>query len=291
MSVDMPTRSQDDSMNPPDSSWRETVDSFYSDEIEEFYEQGLDKQLDESLDPRGPDLLFEIAGELGLAGASRVLDVGSRVGKQMLELRSRFGAAVVGVEPAPANLRRMKRTSPDVPLAVVRAIGEALPFPAAAFDLVWVRDVLVHFASLDPAFAEFRRVLKPGGAVLVFAVVATDLLEPREAERLWRWTAVVPSSADVANFERAAADAGLAIERHEILHGEWREFSEESGEKRTSGQLLRVARMVRAPERYKALIGDQSYEEELANCLYGIYQLLGKLSAAIYVLRAPGGVA
>jgi hypothetical protein len=117
-------------------------------------------------------------------------------------------------------------------------------------------------------------------------VFATPLLEPREAERLWRGTAVVPSSADVANFERAAAGAGFSIERKEVLHGEWREHSEESGEKRTSGQLLRVARMVRDPERYKAIIGDRPYEEELANCLYGIYQLLGKLSAAIYVLRA-----
>jgi len=291
MCVAARTRGQDEGVTQPDPSWRETVDSFYSDEIEEFYEQGLDKQLDESLDPRGPDVLFDIAGELGLTSTSRVLDVGSRVGKQMLELRDRFGAAVVGVEPAPANLRRMKRTYPDETFAVVRAIGEALPFPGRSFDLVWVRDVLVHFESLDPAFAEFGRVLKPGGAVLVFAVFSTPLLEPREAERLFAGTAVVASSADTENFERAAVEAGLIIERREVLHGEWREFSEESGEKRTSGQLLRVARMVRAPDKYKAIIGDHEYDEELANCLYGIYQLLGKLSASIYVLRAPEAAA
>jgi ubiquinone/menaquinone biosynthesis C-methylase UbiE len=267
-------------------TWRDTVDSFYSEEIEAFYEQGLDKALDESLDPRGPDVLFDIAGELGATASTRVLDVGSRIGKQMLELRDRFGCRVVGVEPAPANLGRMRRTYPSEPFDVVRAIGEALPFPDEAFDLVWIRDVLVHFELLDPAFAEFRRVLKPGGAVLVFAVFATPLLEPREAERLFTGTAVVPSSADPQNFERAAVEAGLAIERREVLHGEWREFSEESGEKKTSGQLLRVSRMIRDPEKYKAIIGEREYEEEIANCLYGIYQLLGKLSASIYVLRA-----
>ena len=272
-------------MTQEPATWRAVVDSFYSDDIEEFYERGLDKALDESLHPRGPDVLFDIAGELGASRSTRVLDVGSRIGKQMVELRDRFGCRVVGVEPAPANLRRMKRTYPHEIFDVVRAIGEALPFPDRAFDLIWVRDVLVHFESLDPAFAEFHRVLKPGGAVLVFAVFATPLLEPREAERLFAGTAVVASSADAQNFERAATDAGLVIDRKEELHGEWREFSEESGEKRTSGQLLRVARMVREPERYKSLIGEQAYEEELANCLYGIYQLLGKLSAAIYVLR------
>ena len=278
-------------MPRPDETWRETVDAFYSDEIEEFYEQGRDTVLDESLYPRGPGVLFDIAEELGVSASTRVLDVGSRVGKQMIELRDRFGCDVVGVEPATGNLARMKRSYPGETLNVVRGVGEALAFSSGAFDLIWVRDVLVHFHSLDPAFAEFRRVLKPRGSVLVFAVFATPLLEPREAERLWKGTAVVPSSADVANFERAVTQAGFTIERREVLHGEWREFSEESGEKRTSGQLLRVARMMRDPGKYKALLGEHPYEEELANCLYGIYQLLGKLSAAIYVLRAPGAAA
>ena len=71
-------------------TWRDTVDSFYSNEIEQFYERGLDQVLDESLHPRGPDVLFDIAGDLGVGHASRVLDVGSRVGEQMLELRDRF---------------------------------------------------------------------------------------------------------------------------------------------------------------------------------------------------------
>ena len=225
-------------------TWRRTVDSFYSDEIEEFYEQGKDKVLDESIDPRGPSFLFDVAGELGTSPNTRVLDVGSRIGKQMIELRERFGCKVVGVEPATGNLARMRRTYPDEALTVTRALGEALPFAEDSFDLIWVRDVLVHFESLDPAFSEFRRVLAPGGAVLVFAVFATPLLEPNEAERLWAGNAVVPSSADGANFERAAAGAGLGIERKEVLHGEWREHTEESGERRTSGQLLRVARMI-----------------------------------------------
>lgn len=46
-----------------------------------------------------------------------------------------------------------------------------------------------------------------------------------------------------------------------------------------------MARLVREPDRYKAMIGERDYEVELGDCLYGIYQLLGKLSAAIYVLR------
>jgi ubiquinone/menaquinone biosynthesis C-methylase UbiE len=268
-------------------SWRELVDSFYSDEIEQFYENDIGEVLDQSLDPRGPDMLFDLAAELGVVASSKVLDLGSRDGRHLVALRERLGCTPVGVEPADANLRRMRRTYPGETLTVARAIAEALPFADESFDFVWIRDVLVHIESLRPVFAEVRRVLRPGAPVLVFHVFATPLLEPREAERLWTATAVMPTSADPEVFRRAVADAGLQIERWEELRGEWREHLEEIGEGKTSRQLLRVGRMLREPERYKTAIGEREYEVELGDCLYGIYQLLGKLSATVSVLRRP----
>jgi SAM-dependent methyltransferase len=266
-------------------SWREIVDSFYSDEIEQFYENDIGALLDESLHPRGPDMLFDLAAELDIASSSKVLDLGSRDGRHLVALRERFGCTPVGVEPADANFRRMRRTYPGDALVVARGVAEALPFAEESFDLVWIRDVLVHIESLAPAFAEVHRVLRPGGVALVFHVFATPLLEPREAERLWAATAVMPTSADPDLFRHAAVSSGLAIERWEELRGEWREHLEEVGDGKTSRQLLRVARMLRAPERYKEAIGAREYEVELGDCLYGIYQLLGKLSATVAVLR------
>ena len=266
-------------------SWREFVDSFYSDEIEQFYENDIGEVLDQSLRPRGPDMLFDLAAELGVTASSKVLDLGSRDGRHLVALGERFGCTLIGVEPAAPNFRRMRRAYPGDSLVVARAIAEALPFADGSFDFVWIRDVLVHIESLRPAFAEVRRVLRPGAPVLVFHVFATPLLEPREAERLWSATAVMPTSADPEVFRRAVADADLEIERWEELQGEWREHLEEIGDGKTSRQLLRVARMLRDPERYKSLIGAREYEVELGDCLYGIYQLLGKLSATVSVLR------
>jgi len=255
----------------------------YSDEVERFYQEGLDSVLDQSLSPRGPELLYQIAGQLGVPTAGRVLDLGSRDGQHLVSLADRFGWRTFGVEPAPANLAQSQLVAPGLPVA--RAVGERLPFRSGVFDLVWVRDVLIHVEPLVDAFAEMGRVLRPGSPALVFHVSATPLLEPGEARRLFGPLGVVPSSVDAAAFEAAVATAGLRIERREVLHGEWREHGEEVGDDRTSRQLLRVARMVRQPERYQSLIGEAAYQVELANCLYGVYQLLGKLSASIYVLR------
>lgn len=266
-----------------DASWRRTVDAAYSDEIERFYESG-GAVLDESLRPRGPELFFDLAEQLGLGATSRALDVGSRDARHLAEVEERFGCRATGVEPAPGNLARMRRTFGDRPFAVVRGVAEALPFADASFDFIWIRDVLVHVRPLAAAFAECRRVLQPGAPILIFHVLVASTMEPGEEEQLWRGGAEVPENSNRAYFEQAITDAGLRIEHREELGSEWREHGEERGGN-AGRQLLRVARLLREPERYKALIGEEVYNAEIGNCLYGIYQMIGKLSAVLYVLR------
>jgi SAM-dependent methyltransferase len=48
----------------------------------------------------------------------------------------------------------------------VECEAQALPFPDASFDLVLGHAVLHHLPDLPAAFAEFRRVLRPGGTLL-----------------------------------------------------------------------------------------------------------------------------
>jgi len=47
----------------------------------------------------------------------------------------------------------------------VETEAEILPFENESFDLVFGHAVLHHIPDLDKAFAEFRRVLRPGGAI------------------------------------------------------------------------------------------------------------------------------
>ena len=51
---------------------------------------------------------------------------------------------------------------------------------------------------------------------------ATERLEPKEAERITAPMGSVLASMDTANVERAFTNAGLAIERKDIIRTEWR---------------------------------------------------------------------
>jgi ubiquinone/menaquinone biosynthesis C-methylase UbiE len=263
-------------------AWRHAVDAAYSDEVERFYESG-GPLLDKTLHPRGRHTFFDWAETHGLNEHSNALDVGSRDGRHVVEVEDRFRCRVTGVEPAPGNLARMHRRFPERRLRVVRGVAEALPLPNDTFDVVWIRDVLVHVANISGAFAEVARVLRPEGVVLVHHVFATDLLEPREATELWRLNSVVPQNFERPYFEEAIASAGLRIVEREELGSEWREEAEER-EATGTRDLLRLTRLRRRPAHYRELLGDRLYDIELGNRLYGIYELIGKLTSVLYVI-------
>jgi SAM-dependent methyltransferase len=250
--------------------------------FEEFpqIEEAFRAALDESLRPRSPELLYEIVEGFELPERSLVLDVGCGDGRHAYRLAERFGFTVVGIDPHPPHVE----ATPQV--RFVLGAAEALPVDDGAADLVWCRDVLVHVADLEKAYAEFRRVLREGGRALVYQMFATDRLEPREAEWLWRALALAPGSGDPARTEAGIVAAGLRVDERIDLTTEWGEWSQErSG---TVGRrLLHAARLLRDPERYRARFGRAAYEIMLADCLWHVYAMIGKLERRAYVLTRP----
>ena len=248
--------------------------------------------LDASLTPRGPESLYELVRDLGLPAAASVVDVGCGEGKHTLALAERFGFAVRGIDPVPRHIDLAKealsaasKRKAELSKLVHFEIGtaEAIPLGDASVDLVWCRDVLVHVDSLDKAYAEFRRVVRNNGRVLVYQWFATDRLEPREAEWLWTTMRVVPASAQPQRTEAAIAAAGLRIEQRIELGSEWGERAEEDAGD-GSRRLLRAARLLRAPERYVARFGQAAYDIMLGDSLWHIYRMIGKLSPRVYVV-------
>jgi SAM-dependent methyltransferase len=101
---------------------------------------------------------------LGEAHAGeRVLDLGCGAGGFLTALRD-AGAEPVGVEIAEAAAERARATGIEVRL--LEPDG-TIPAAHGEFDLVWCSEVLEHIPDVGAALFEVRRVLKPGGRLLV----------------------------------------------------------------------------------------------------------------------------
>jgi ubiquinone/menaquinone biosynthesis C-methylase UbiE len=108
----------------------------------------------------------------GTAGPfARSLEVGAGTGYFSLNLlQEGVVEEAVCTDISPGMLRTLARNARRLGLRVetVAADAASLPLPDASFDLVLGHAVLHHLPDLEHAFAEFHRVLRPGGT-LVFA--------------------------------------------------------------------------------------------------------------------------
>jgi len=109
--------------------------------------------------------------EIGAKPGVLVLDVGCGRGLDGVRM-SQEGASVIGVEPSDIMLRHARdyMRESGTSIALVRAIGEYLPFRSACVDKVVCKGALDHFADPARVLEEMARVLKVGGrAVIVVA--------------------------------------------------------------------------------------------------------------------------
>ncbi|HEX8646962.1 MAG TPA: class I SAM-dependent methyltransferase [Thermoleophilaceae bacterium] len=100
-----------------------------------------------------------------LAGASgRVVEIGSGTGAN-LEHYPRTIEELVCTEPEEPMARRLreKAAGSGLPVRVIEAPAERLPFDDGSFDTAVAALVLCTVTDPDAALAEIARVLKPGG--------------------------------------------------------------------------------------------------------------------------------
>lgn len=98
------------------------------------------------------------------------LEIGSGTGYFSLNL-VQLGVIerLTATDISPGMLKRLTATAAslglDEQVSTVATEAEELPFEDESFDLVFGHAVLHHIPDLDRAFAEFRRVLRPGGMI------------------------------------------------------------------------------------------------------------------------------
>ncbi len=105
----------------------------------------------------------------GLRPGMHLLDVACGTGLVAVESAKILGTAenITCLDPSEGMLA-VARTKLPATFVVGRA--EALPFPDATFDFLTMGYALRHVTSLEATFREYRRVLRPGGKVLILEV-------------------------------------------------------------------------------------------------------------------------
>jgi ubiquinone/menaquinone biosynthesis C-methylase UbiE len=248
-------------------------------------------ELDKSLDPRGPDMLLDLAAP-HLSAESRVLDVGCRDASHLIELVRRTGARGAGIDPLERFVERSRGAVAEAGLdgrvEIVQGAIQAIPYADSSFDLVWCRDVLTIVEDIDTAVGELARVLRPGGRLVVFVVFATDAFDERDVALCSQNLTAVPENLDEQNVEGAFDRAGLSVVVKDVVGTEWREYAEERTQP-VSRALLRLARLRRERDRFVAAAGEDIVDHIESNLHWEVWQFLGKLRPTVYLLRKGDG--
>src|SRR3954453_18394100 len=109
---------------------------------------------------------FEALERPGLDAQTKLLDCATGTGGGA-RAALRVTKNVIGLDPSIVMLTAGRRVAK---FDEVQARAESLPFADESFDLLTVGYALRHFADLRATFAEYRRVLRPGGKVLIMEI-------------------------------------------------------------------------------------------------------------------------
>lgn len=131
---------------------------------------------------RGHEATRELAMQMGLDHEMKVLDVGCGVGGPARFLAAQYGCHVTGIDLTEEFCAVARDLSERVRLAdyVTFRQGDALdlPFEDAAFDAVWTQHVQMNIADKARFYGELARVLKPGGRLGFYDIVAGPVGDP-----------------------------------------------------------------------------------------------------------------
>lgn len=163
------------------------------------------------------DNMNRVLADLGpIKSGQVVLDAGCGVGGSSFWLARERGAHVIGITPVQSQIQRARA------LAETRSSRGRVQFrcedyrrcslTAASVDVVWALESLCHAPIKAEAYAEFARVLKPGGRLLIAEYVRSRRpLEAARERRLTEWLSswAIPDIDTSDEHRRAAEAAGF----------------------------------------------------------------------------------
>lgn len=186
----------------------ESYSAQYCDELNFAYGDGF-------MSEGGTAAVDELVAGIDVPGKT-VLDFGCGTGGMALHLAQRYQATVIGID---INERMLIDAESRVPAAQKQLISfmlsgqdGSLPLADSSVDVVLSKGVIVHLTVVERerAYAEFFRILKPGGRLVV-----NDLLSPisgvwgEKMERLIETESLPLFAQTVAEYQALIESAGF----------------------------------------------------------------------------------
>lgn len=165
----------------------------------------------------------------------RILDLGAGTGRFTAPLARSTGATVIACEPSPA----MRAVFPPGPPLIAGA-AERLPLAAGSVDAVWASQMLHHVTDLAAFAGGVRRVLRPGGRLLLRGGFAPPRRLP-----LYRWfpQAFTDFAGLLADVTTRLAALGLSLTARTTVSQRYADSAAELIEKAATRSLSNLAQL------------------------------------------------
>ena len=262
-----------------------TSEDVYTEEVGALYDEA-----NISCGPISRDLLLKMVAKHGVDSSSTVLDVGCANGEISRQLIELTGCRIEGVELLPLLVsmgnNQNKKEKVDNQFQIQQGSITAIPFDDNYFAFVFCNDVIGLVEELSLAMKECRRVLKPGGKMLVYASFASDEMSLPETENFVESLGIAEKGLDISYAEELIEENFLIIEKR-IIGSQFTQNTVEGNKDKSQAaeDLLKVARLLTCKDKYIEKYGEKTYRIVLAEAKWAVYILLGKLEPTVFIIK------
>ncbi len=125
---------------------------------------------------RGRKATSDLANKLQLDASMQVLDAGCGIGGASRYLSVEYGCSVTGLDITEAYCRLAamltRRLELEDQVRYCHGNVLAMPFASGRFDVVWTQHTMMNVADKISFYREVMRVLKPGGVLACYDILA-----------------------------------------------------------------------------------------------------------------------
>jgi tocopherol O-methyltransferase len=197
------------------ASHYDELDHFYRDVWGEHVHHGLWLRGNETREEAVLQLANSVADRAGVAGRTRVCDIGCGYGATA-RLMAERGAEVIGITISPAQCAIGQRVGENPKIVC----GDWLrnDFASDSFDAAIAIESSEHMPDLGEFFRQAARVLRPGGKLVVCAWLSSEHPTPKAVR--WLLEPIcregrMPHLSTASEYQTLAQHAGFQVEQSE----------------------------------------------------------------------------